>query len=238
MKTREKVLAMFTEYPENTLILASKEYRERFSGEMTEEAYYQTLGRLCKSGDIARISKGVYCRPKVSRFGTVLPSDREIVRTFTENEQGVIVGYSLYNSLKLTTQIPKRITVYSSLPEEQQKQIGNVTLQRYPLEYTPVVCSTVQMLDVLHHYEEIQEKDSARFLELCQNFTAEYDDSTADYVLCHLRYPKRTIAFLREILDYAQKSNGLGKYLSSLSTYQYPRMEALYESARASGRIS
>ena len=67
--------------------------------------------------------------PKKTRFGTILPSDQEIVDLFTRQNNGVIVGYGLYNSLGVTTQVSKRLTAYSSLADEQLKQIGNVVVQ-------------------------------------------------------------------------------------------------------------
>ena len=119
MKSRERIETIIKEYPENALIFASRIYQEKLSEEMTDVAYYQMLSRMCKDGAIARIAKGIYCRPKVSKFGTIPPSEQEIIRSFTENEQGVVVGYTLYNALKLTSQVPKRVVAYSSLLEEQ-----------------------------------------------------------------------------------------------------------------------
>ena len=115
MKSRERIELIIKEYTENELIFASRVYQEKLSNEMNEAAYYQMLSRMCKDGSITRITKGIYCRPKFSKFGTIPPSESEIVRSFTENGQGVVVGYSLYNALKLTTQVPKRVSVYSSL---------------------------------------------------------------------------------------------------------------------------
>ena len=39
-------------FPENELILASKLYTERLSNTVGENAYYQSLGRMCKAGKI------------------------------------------------------------------------------------------------------------------------------------------------------------------------------------------
>lgn len=232
MKTRERVETIMNDYPENALIFASRVYQEQLSNEINEAAYYQMLSRMCKDGTITRVAKGIYCRPKVTKFGTVPPSERELVSAFTENDQGVVIGYSLYNSLKLTTQVPKHIFVYSSLPEEGRRQIGNVVLQRCNVRFSPEVCSTVRMLDVLQHYDEIQELEQHQFLRLCSRFAEQYDDSTTDYVLTNIRYPKRTIAFLREVLDYHGKKHTLDRKLSALSDYKFPRLEALHESAR------
>lgn len=232
MKSKERIESLLLEYPENALIFASRIYQEKLSEEMTEAAYYQMLSRMCKDGAIARIAKGVYCRPKVSKFGTVPPSEKEIIRSFTGNERGVVVGYSLYNELKLTTQVPKRVFAYSSLLEEQHRQIGNVVLNQCNMKFDSEVRSVVRMMDVLQHYGEIQELEQTQFLKVCSAFAEQYSDSATNYVLNNLHYPKWAIAFLREVLNYHGKSHTLDRNLSSLSDYKIPRMEVLYEAAR------
>lgn len=52
--------------------------------------------------------------PKISKYGIIPPSEKEIISAFTENETGTVVGYSLYNQLNLTTQVSKKISVMSS----------------------------------------------------------------------------------------------------------------------------
>ena len=232
MKSRKQIEAILSEYPENALFFASRVYQEKFSDKMNEAAYYQMLSRMCKDGSIMRIAKGVYCRPKISKFGTIPPSESVIVRSFTENGQGVVVGYSLYNALKLTTQVPKRIFAYSSLLKEQHRQIGNVVLYQSSMKFYPDVCAVVRMLDILQHYGEIQELEQEQFLKVCSEFAGQYNDSTTNYVLTNMHYPKHTVAFLRDVLDYHGRSHTLNRNLSSLSDYKIPRMEALYEAAR------
>ena len=46
------------QFPESELIFASKLYTEQLSEAVSEEAYYQTLGRMCKAGSLCRIAKG------------------------------------------------------------------------------------------------------------------------------------------------------------------------------------
>ena len=113
----------------NELIFASKLYMQQLSSDVTESAYYKTLERLCKAGELCKIAKGTYYRPKASKYGVVPPSQKEIVSAFTEPDKGTVVGYSLYNNLKLTTQVSKTVEVFSSALEQQTKNIGNVLLQ-------------------------------------------------------------------------------------------------------------
>ncbi|MBQ1658480.1 MAG: hypothetical protein II059_01385, partial [Clostridia bacterium] len=50
----------FKSVPPNTLIFASKLYREKFSKEISETAFAQILSRLYRNKEIERLSKGVY----------------------------------------------------------------------------------------------------------------------------------------------------------------------------------
>lgn len=231
MNARAQMEELFNQYSENELIFASKVYSEHFSEAMTEAAYYKNLSRMCKSGYLHRLSKGVYCRPEKTRFGVTLPSDSTITQTFTENEQGVVIGYSLYNALGLTTQISKYTEIYSALLEEKVKQIGSILLKRHILNYSEDSCMAIKMLEILYHYKEIEDINNAQFIKYCQQFASQYNDSIVEYILQHISYPKWTIAFLREVLDYYHVENNLSQYLSSLSEYKIPKMEDIYAAA-------
>ena len=232
MKNREMVLAEFQNKLENTLIMTGQLYREKYASMMSEVAFAQIISRLCRNGEIEHVSKGIYCRPKKTRFGTVLPSEREIVDLFTAGSNGVLVGYGLYNALGVTTQISKRQTAYSSIAEEQLKQIGNVTIHKYKLEYTSEVKSVIQLMELLHHYKEIQDVNTAAMIRSTEKLSGEYNEDAFEAVQKTIGYPKWTIAFLREVLNYHHTPNNLSRYLSALSNYPIPRMEELYETAR------
>ena len=231
MNANTQIKDFFNQYSTNELIFANKVYSEHFSTVITEGAYYKNLSRMCKSGYLYRLSKGVYCLPNKTQFGIVLPSDNQISQTFTKQNQGVIVGYALYNTLGLTTQISKYTEVYSALLTENIKQIRNVLLKRYILEYSQNSCFVIQMLEILYHYKEIEDINNSQFIQFCQRFVEQYNDDTADYILNRISYPKWTIAFLQEVLNYYHVENNLSKYLSSLSKYKIPKMEDIYATA-------
>ena len=190
------------QFPESELIFASKLYTEQLSEAVSEEAYYQTLGRMCKAGSLCRIAKGTYYRPKTSKYGIVPPSQKEIVAAFTEPDKGTVVGYSLYNSLKLTTQVAKTVEVFSSEIEQRTKNISNVLLQFCNLVYTPEVKGMIHMLEVLQNFGEIQDLNYHQFITFCEKFAQEYDGKVFEQVLQKMRYQKKTISFLRNILPF------------------------------------
>jgi hypothetical protein len=234
MQARTSIEAELEDYAENQLIFASQLYQQKLADKLTEAAYYKAIERLCKESILVRVAKGIYCKPKQGRYGLVMPSEQEIIHEFTKKGQGTVVGYTLYNSLNLTTQIAKTVEVYSLLPDQQTKRIGSVVLKQKELRYSKDVTHMIHMLEVLKNYDEIQDLNHSQFLKQYEMFAERYADSTFDYVYQHIRYPKSTVAFLREGLNYYGVPNHLSHYLSSLSTYHHPKMEELYETARIS----
>ncbi len=232
MKNKELILSELQKVPENKLILIKQFYRNNFMSVMNEQAFMQAISRLCKTGTIERVSKGIYCRPKATRFGTVTPSDKDIIDYFTADHKGVTVGYTLFNLMGITTQIPKKHIVYSAVSEQQLKQINNVTIYKYDLKYTKETNSIIYLMELLHNYREIEDLNMPSFIKCAESLSEEYSDDTFETVQKELQYPKWTIAFLRGFLDYKKIHNTLEKHLSSLSSYNIPNIEELYESAQ------
>lgn len=219
-------------FKENELIFASKLYKSELSDKISEAAYYKTLERMCKSGELVKIAKGTYHLPKASKYGIVPPSEKDIISAFTENGTGTVVGYSLYNSLNLTTQISKSVSVMSSTLEGFTKNIRNVTVRHAPLVYSEAVENMVHGLEVLQNFSSIQDMNYAAFLAYTEKLAELYNETATKEIIATKLYKKSTIAFLQEILNHYQVENSLENYLSSLSEYKYPRMEELYEAAR------
>ncbi len=233
MSGRAIVMKAVEQMKLNQVFFAGQIYREELSGQVTEAAFYKTIERFCKEGILSKVAQGTYCRPKMGRFGVLPPSETEIVKAFTKNQTGMTIGYSLYNSLYLTTQIGKNIEVLTSRIEQGRKTIGNVRLMQCMVEFEPDMKSVIQMLEILLNYAKIQDLNVRRFLAYAEAFSRNYSDEAFRKVYLARRYPKRVIAFLAEILNYYGATHGLDRYLSALSEYKHPKMEALYESAWA-----
>ena len=88
------------------------------------------------------------------------------------------------------------------------------------------------MLELLHDFKTIQNINLNAFLTNIESLCNQFNESVFETVIETIRYPKWVIAFLREALDYYHIQNTLGKYLSSLSSYNIPKMEEIYELAQ------
>ena len=219
-------------FKENELIFASKLYKTELYNQVSETAFYKTLERMCKSGELVKIAKGTYHLPKISKYGIVPPSDNEIIFEFTKNDTGTIVGYSLYNALNLTTQVAKSIEIMSSTIENFTKTIRNIVVHQVQIDYTENVKNMIHSLEVLQNYYNIQDINNLSFTKFTKKLADSYDEEIFKKVMSAISYKKSTIAFLREILNFYNVKNNLNIYLSSLSEYKFPNMEEIYETTR------
>ncbi len=232
MKGTSAIKAELAGFKENELIFASRLYREKLSGAVGEAAYYKALERMCKSGELVRVAKGIYHLPKKSKYGIVPPSESEIIAAFTRNGTGTVVGNSLYNMLGLTTQIPKTVQVMSSVLDEFSKTVRNIVVHRSLLNYDKDVENMVHGLDVFQNFDSIQDIDYKAFVDYSRNFAEHYNDEILEQVISSEKYKKSTLSFMQDILNFYKINNNLGKHLSSMSKYKHPKMEEIYEAAR------
>src|SRR3990167_3653536 len=83
----------------------------------TTENIRQILNRLIKAGEIKRVARGVYVKPKHSRIvGEILPSAIEIAAALTKSTGEIIIiqGAEAARILQLTTQVPMKLIFYTS----------------------------------------------------------------------------------------------------------------------------
>lgn len=77
----------------------------------------QILNRLVKTGELSRVARGVFAKPKqVAKLGAVLPSTSEVAKALAEStgETIGIHGAEAARQLQLTTQVPMRPVFYTS----------------------------------------------------------------------------------------------------------------------------
>ena len=222
----------FDMIPVNTLINVSELYSSKFM-DIPEKTYYKVLERMTKNNSLVRLTKGLYYRSKKTRFGNVPISENEITSYYTDNDRGAVVGYAMYNRYGLTTQIGKKICILSNAISEEKKNVGNVAVEKVGVVINDSTKEVLEALDVLQNYSRIEDMNRSMLASFLMEFCRHYSDSSATYVLDHRKYKKRTIAFMKAILDYQGVRNTLGKYLSGLSDYEVPEMEEIFAAASA-----
>ena len=120
---RQRIEAM----PEDSILFRSDfpEYHAEFVG--------ATLSELTGEGILVKLAQGIYAKPRISRFGAVLPSVDKVVQAIAarDNAQVLPSGTAALNVLGLSTQVPMNYT-YLTTGSERTVQLANclVTLKR------------------------------------------------------------------------------------------------------------
>ena len=225
MKT-ESILKKISKEYGNTPFEASNLYGE-LNDKESIDAFYQSLARLVSKKQLVRLGKGTYCMPKNSIFGLIPPDSRDILSPYIANGKGMIIGYELFNSLYLTTQVPRRVFAYTSVLNGKAKTIGDVHLEKVNLIFSPEIKRHVEAMEVLNNLGWIEDFNKNAFSAYIKEFASSYSQPVMDKVLKSIHYKKATIALLKEILDYCHAANDLSKFLNPLSKYKTPSLEDL-----------
>ncbi|MFC1539912.1 hypothetical protein ACFL41_00315 [Gemmatimonadota bacterium] len=61
----------------------------------------RTADRLVREGELVYLAKGLYYRPRLSRFGQLPPDHKKLLRAFLKNDQFLITGPVLWAELGL-----------------------------------------------------------------------------------------------------------------------------------------
>ena len=215
--------------PENKILTAKQVYKQ-LPEHFSEQAFYQTLTRLTQKGMLCHLTKGLYYRPRCSRFGVVPLGEQAIVEHYTAGGQGMVVGYRLYYQLGLTTQISKNVDILSNVLQENKKTVSNVKVSRLDLNFDATICNAIATLEILQNYRNIEDINHRQMAEYMRKFALNYSEDAIRTVLGHRKYKKATIAFLAAFLGYWNTKHTLQQYLSRLSTYAVPQMEEFYAS--------
>lgn len=91
----------------------------------------RTLSRIVQEGEIERVARGVFVRPRKSRYvGTVLPDILEVVGAIARNsgETVQVHGAEAARRLGLSTQVPTT-PVFNTSASSRAIRIGNTTVR-------------------------------------------------------------------------------------------------------------
>lgn len=192
------------------------------------ESVIKMLNRLVSKGVISKISKGRFYKPKRSVFGTLQPKQEEIVKDLLEKDGEVIgymTGYSVFNRLGLTTQVPNIIQIGSNV-RKNKKQRGLFTIS-FILQTNPITKENIPLLQLLDAIRFIKEVPDATISQSCRRMIAiirELNEKETDKLLILAeKYPPMVRAILGAMIENiygANKVLPLWNTLNPLTSYK------------------
>ena len=92
------------------------------------------LSRMESKGEIKRLSKGKYYKPKEGMFGELPPSDAEVLRSYMKDMgNAYITGLKAFNKMGLTTQVPNVVSIAGNGSARKIK-VKNMTIEVFEIK--------------------------------------------------------------------------------------------------------
>jgi len=117
MKSNSQIRRRINEVPEGEPFSSAILF-----GLSTRAAVDQALSRLARTGELERVARGVFVRPKTNRYvGTVPPSPMSVAEAVAKSTGARIGvhGAEALRRLGLSTQVPTQIVFYTSGPSRR-----------------------------------------------------------------------------------------------------------------------
>lgn len=118
-----------------------------------KSAAYIAINRMINEKVIEQFGKGIYYKPKRTKFGTLQIDRQKLVKKkYIEGDNettGYITGPELWNQWGLTTQIPKRIWIAKNIRQKRVDEDLNVLLVKAKGLIRKDAIKALQYLDVL-----------------------------------------------------------------------------------------
>ena len=190
-----------------------------------QNAAVVTLGRLVQEGEIERLSRGTYYKPKRTRFGVVGPSMEERFRDLLYDNDtpiGYLTGFYAFNLFGLTTQQSSTLEIGSNFPKRNGKR-GIYTI-RFVLQKNPINRDNIEMLrilDCLKWIKKIPDTTTDRSYILLKAKVNDYsEDEQTQLVNLALKYSPLTRALLGSMLTNDSLAATLFQTLSPLTRFR------------------
>ena len=203
------------------IIFISKLYSEKFSN-YSEGAFFKIMERLVKEGKLVRLSKGIYFKNTENYSYHV-----NLILNYyfgENNDNGMYIGYQLYNKYGISDVIKDYFELYSSIVDQDNKNIGNIAIRKVPMELNYDNTRIIEAFEILQNYDSIEKLNKEKFAIYAKQFALGYSDESALRVLEKMKYKKSSIAFMKSILSMYHVNNSLDRYLNCASKYKIPKV--------------
>jgi predicted transcriptional regulator of viral defense system len=208
-------------------------------------AVSKELSRMCSKGEIKRLKNGVYYKPKMSKYGEITPSERQIIifLSFNKNKQvGYISGERLYNNLGLTSQVSGIVTIATN-EERRSGEFAGLRV-RYVKAYGRVDKDNVRLMQILDTIKDVDkildtsvEESLTAIYHIIQELSAQ---EKKDLVRIAKNYPSRVIAILGAMMSNIWKTQtknrdlleSLRSEIPNTTKFDYPNSHNILNNAR------
>lgn len=192
------------------------------------EATAKALSRLNKEGIIKRLSKGLYYKPEKTPFGFIKPSEKEVIKHFTEKTGkaiGYVTGNNIYNKMGLTTQLTNEVLISCNNSRREIKINGiKIRFKNNNNKISKNDINNLQILDAIKDIKKIPDNNINDTILIIINKIKNLDNiSRKKLYIISFKYNPSTRALVGAILELIESSDytiKLKKTLNKLTKYK------------------
>lgn len=164
------------------------------------------LSRMAAKGRIVKVGKGRYYKPRQTMFGALQPSREELVKDLLVKDGkavGYLTGFSIWNQMGLTTQVPSVIEIGSRIRKNKTSRGAySIRFILQPNDITRVNIPLLQILDTVKAVKSIPDttmNDTVVRLSAIVNDLSDKD--VAQLTTLSLKYSPQTRALVGGLLE-------------------------------------
>lgn len=192
------------------------------------------LNRMVKDNKLRKLSKGKYYKPKITEFGELKPDTYQVVKDLLQKNGGIIgylTGFSVFNSLFLTTQVSNTIQIGCNNEKKAfTRDIYRIKFIKQPNRINKDNIPVLQILDSIRLIKEIPDTDQnqscKRLIQIIKELSPDNLNKLKKLVL---KYNASTKALTGAILDMVESNNTKAIYesLNPATTYNFSISEQI-----------
>lgn len=196
-------------------------------------ALAKALSRMATAGELCKVSKGKYYKPKETVLGKIKPVNSEIVKDFLEKD-GKIIGYitgpQAFATMGITSQISSSIIIGTGKYRRPLKRGEyNVLFLR---QDNPITEDNIALLRILDAVKMIRDIPGASPDTACQSIISIIQElpetDMEELERLSLAYTSYVRALIGAILEYIGASaTAVRKSLNGVTSYKLPISEAI-----------
>lgn len=181
------------------------------------------LSRKVQSGQLTRLSKGKYYKPKNTIFGTLSPNNQQVIKSIT-HKNGKIIGYvtgiKAYQERRFTTQIPNVIEIAIHGKPKSILEIGNYKfrLVERKFAFTAEQIPLLQLLDALKDIKRIPDATVSETIQAIKGILKDMPSNDIQTMISLVQhYPPFVKALLGAIVQEVQGGHFIEVLLEQLN---------------------
>lgn len=189
----------------------------------------RTLNNMVATGKIRRLSKGRFYKPKITQFGELPPDTYQIVKDLIEKNgkiTGYITGYSAFNDLGLTTQVPFVLQIgVANEKKAIQRGIYRISFIKQKNTINKENIPLLRLLDSLRFFKSIPDTNPDKACERFLHLLGQLDIIQIEKIKkLALKYNPSTVALLGAMLEVLNKNQDTNLLWESLNPQTYYKL--------------